>query len=216
MHQNREMQSISSIRKKLRKVLPRLDERQRRLVAAAEAKAMGQGGTRAVARATGMSEGRIRRGVAELAQRRDPMPGRVRKPGGGRKRETDKQPGLLDALRELTEGATRGDPEAFLLHVSRSWRSLSDALSQMGLRRGQSWSAGCSGRLVSASRAMRRTRKARTIPTGTRSSSISMPWSRNAWPITRQPYRSIRRKRNWLGIARTGARNCARSASLSR
>jgi hypothetical protein len=130
------MQSISTLRKKLRKVLPRLDERHQRLVAAAEAKSMGHGGTRAVARATGMSEGRIRRGVAELAQRTDPMPGRVRKPGGGRKRETAKQPGLLDALRELTEGATRGDPEAPLRYVSRSWQNLSDALARMGFKAG--------------------------------------------------------------------------------
>jgi hypothetical protein len=130
------MQSISSIQKKLRKVLPRLDERQQRLVAAAEAKSMGHGGIRTVARATGMSEGRIRRGIAELAQRKDPMPGRVRKPGGGRKLETSKQPGLLDALRELTEGATRGDPEALLRYVSRSWQNLSDALGQMGFEAG--------------------------------------------------------------------------------
>jgi len=130
------MQSISSIQKKLRKVLPRLDERQQRLLAAAEAKSLGHGGARAVARATGMSEGRIRRGVAELARRKDPMPGRVRKPGGGRKLETIKQPGLLYALRNLTEGATRGDPEALLRYVSRSRQNLSDALARVGFKAG--------------------------------------------------------------------------------
>jgi hypothetical protein len=128
------MQSITSIHKKLRKVLPRLDERQQRLVA--EAKSMGHGGTRAVARATGISEGRIRRGAVELTQRKDPIPGRIRKSGGGRKLETIKQPGLLEALQQLTESATHGDPEALLLYVSRSRRNLSDALTQMGFKAG--------------------------------------------------------------------------------
>jgi hypothetical protein len=118
------------------KVLPRLDGRQRLLVATTEAKSTGHGGTRTVARATGMSEGRIRRGVAELVQRTDPMPGPVRKAGGERKLETAKQPGSVDALRALTEGPTRGDPEAPLRYGSRSWQNPSDALVRMGFNAG--------------------------------------------------------------------------------
>ena len=49
-------------------------------------------------------------------------PGRIRRPGGGRKLKTITEPGLLDALADLVQSATRGDPEAALLWVSRSQR----------------------------------------------------------------------------------------------
>ncbi len=129
------MQSISMIRKKIRKVLPRLDGRQRLLVAAAEAKSTGHGGTRTVARATGMSEGRIRRGVAELVQRTDPMPGPVRKPGGGRKLETAKQPGSLDALRADRRGHVRRPRGTAALREQKLAKS-SDALVRTGFNAG--------------------------------------------------------------------------------
>ncbi|MFE9701536.1 ISAzo13 family transposase, partial [Streptomyces sp. NPDC006270] len=47
-------------------LFPHLDERQRRLLLAAEARFLGHGGVRAVARAAAVSETTVRKGVLEL------------------------------------------------------------------------------------------------------------------------------------------------------
>ena len=78
------VQSEESLAAKFEVLLPHLDERQRRLVMAAEARALGHGGIRAVAQAAGVSETTVRKGVAELEPGEEPL-GRVRRPGGGRK-----------------------------------------------------------------------------------------------------------------------------------
>src|SRR3972149_705010 len=91
-----------------------LDERLRRLVAAAEAKAVGVGGVSMVARATGGSRRAIRAGVKEL-KARPVLAGsrpRIRRPGGGRKRTVHTDPTLLKDLERLIEPGTRGDPES--------------------------------------------------------------------------------------------------------
>lgn len=66
-------------------LFPHLDERQRRLPAAAEARSLGHGGIRAVARAAGMSETTICKGMPDL-ETGESLVGRVRRSGGGRKR----------------------------------------------------------------------------------------------------------------------------------
>jgi hypothetical protein len=81
-------------------LFPHLDERQRRLVAGAEARALGHGGIRAVARAAGMREGTVSRGVAGLEAGAEPL-GRARRRGGGRKRAAGLDPGLRPALLAL-------------------------------------------------------------------------------------------------------------------
>ncbi len=88
-----------------------LDERGMRLWAAAEADAQGRGGTAAVHRATGIARSTIGRGRRELEGGETLAPGRVRRPGAGRKRLVEKQPTLLADLERLLEGASRGDPE---------------------------------------------------------------------------------------------------------
>ena len=89
-----------------------LDERSRRLVAAAESAAIGRGGVSAVCRATGVSRQVIRQGVAELSETGVHPPGRVRRPGGGRKKTVEQDPALLRDLELLVEPVTRGDPES--------------------------------------------------------------------------------------------------------
>src|SRR5262249_48721243 len=86
-----------------------LDERLRRLVAAAEAKAVGVGGVSIVARATGVSRRVIRVGMKELRARPAPAGSRprIRRPGGGRKRTVDTDPTLLRDLERLVEPVTR-------------------------------------------------------------------------------------------------------------
>jgi len=73
-----------SLAAKFEVLFPHLDERQRRLAAGAGARALGHGDIRVVARAAGMREGTVSRGVAELEAGEEPL-GRVRRPGGGRK-----------------------------------------------------------------------------------------------------------------------------------
>ncbi len=112
-----------------------LDERMRRLVAAAEAKAIGYGGASVVSRATGVSRRAIRAGVKELeaAPRSAPKPGkRIRRPGGGRKRTVDKDPKLKSDLERLVEPVTRGDPESPLRWTCKSVRRLAKELKAMG------------------------------------------------------------------------------------
>ena len=92
-------------------VLPHLNERQRRLFLAAEARLLGHGGVRAVAEIAGVSETTVRKGVFELEGGEDPLPGgRVRRAGGGRKQAVQQDPDLWSALLALVEPDERGDP----------------------------------------------------------------------------------------------------------
>jgi hypothetical protein len=114
-----------------------LNERARRLFVASEAVAYGYGGISVVSRATGVARRTIGVGITELQQIEDgwtPPWGqaRVRKPGAGRKRTTDKDPTLLPDLQALVEATTRGDPDSPLLWTARSQRNLVAALTQHG------------------------------------------------------------------------------------
>src|ERR1700740_689596 len=90
-------------------IFPHLDERQRRLLLGAEARALGHGGIRLVARAAGGREATVSLGVDELDSGAEPL-GRARGEGGGRKRAADTDPGLVPALLALVEEGERGDP----------------------------------------------------------------------------------------------------------
>jgi hypothetical protein len=111
-----------------------LNERQRRLWAAAEARAAGRGGIAAVARATGMAIDTIRNGIAELESGEALEPGRVRRRGGGRKPLTETDPTLLRDLERLLEADTRGDPESPLRWTAKSVRQLAAGLGELGHR----------------------------------------------------------------------------------
>jgi hypothetical protein len=112
---------------------PYLDERQRRLVLAAEAAELGRGGITVVAQATGVHPDTVAKGVRELDGGPEPS-GRVRKPGGGRKPATETDPGLGPALTALVDPQTRGDPESPLVWTTKSTRNLADALAAGGHR----------------------------------------------------------------------------------
>jgi Rhodopirellula transposase DDE domain len=116
---------------------PHLGERAWRLYLGSEARALGHGGIAAVARAAGVSEMLVAAGVSELEAGAEPMPGRQRRPGGGRKRVEDKDPGLRASLRELAEAATRGDPMAEITWCSLSLRDLERQLAALGFRCGK-------------------------------------------------------------------------------
>jgi transposase len=126
------MMDISAIERRFRTLSPYLDERCRRLLAASEALALGWGGVTAVGMATGVARSTIGRGLVELRNGAPSLKGRIRRPGGGRKPKTTSEPGLLSELEDLVRSATRGDPTAVLLWVSRSLCNLVRALAERG------------------------------------------------------------------------------------
>jgi len=111
-----------------------LDERQRRLVAAAEVEALGARSISVVSRSTGVSRQAIRRGMQELQEPVQRRTGeqRIRKPGGGRKKATEKDQSLVADLEQLVEPTTRGDPETPLRWTCKSVRQLADELQHQG------------------------------------------------------------------------------------
>ncbi|MEV1179079.1 ISAzo13 family transposase [Nonomuraea sp. NPDC049784] len=116
-------------------LLPHLNERQRRLALATEARLLGHGGVRLVAQVAGVSETTVRKGVFELESGADPLPdGRVRRAGGGRLRAEAVDPHLLPALMGLVEPDERGDPESPLRWTTKSLRHLAAELSRQGHR----------------------------------------------------------------------------------
>ena len=123
-----------TLREKFAAIWPMLDERARRLVAANEAAAIGYGGVSAVHRACGLSRPTIVTGMHELASGVHLEPGRIRRPGAGRKRVTVSDPGVLRALDGLIEPDVRGDPESPLRWVCTSTRTLAPLLTHQNHR----------------------------------------------------------------------------------
>jgi transposase len=136
MMQNADL--IRMIELKYSALSPVLDERQRRQWAAAEALAYGWGGVTAVCEATGMSQDTVRKGITELAAREvdpeAPIDTRLREPGAGPKRLIDKDPELLDRLKQMVDPATRGDPESPLRWTCKSTERLAAELTDSGHR----------------------------------------------------------------------------------
>ena len=114
-------------------LLPHLNERQQRLALAVEARLLGRGGVRAVARVAGVSETTVRKGVFELEAGQAPFPpGRVRRPGGGRTSAARQNPDLVPALLALVEPDERGDPTSPLRWTTKSLRHLAEELTRQG------------------------------------------------------------------------------------
>src|SRR5882757_8497704 len=159
---------VEPIRERFLTVAPFLDERGRRLVAAAEAFAVGYGGIAAVAMATGMAPSTIGRGLRELAQ--DEPSERIRRPGAGRKPAICKDPTLLPDLEALVEPTTRGDPQSPPARACAAWRRRCKCRVT---RSAAPWSPTCSMRRVTVCKATAKPRRATATPTGMRSSATS-------------------------------------------
>ena len=115
-------------------LLPVLDEKSRRLVLGAVARAAGDGGIGAVAKVSGASWQTVADGAAELDSGRVAPEGRVRLPGAGRPKLADRDPGLVPALLALVEDSSRGDPQSPLAWTTKSAKHLSDELTAQGHR----------------------------------------------------------------------------------
>lgn len=124
----------AAIKKRFEKLDRYLDERLRRLVAGAEALAIGRGGISAVSRETGLCREAIRQGCQELEQQNALPQGRIRRKGAGRKRTVDQDSTLKADLERLIDPVTRGNPESPLRWTCKSTRQLAEALTEMGHR----------------------------------------------------------------------------------
>lgn len=192
----------SQLASKFEVLFPHLDERQRRLLMGAEARVLGRGGVRAVARAAGVSETTVRGGVDELESGAEPMRW-IRRPGDGRKKAAEVDPGLGPALFALVEPDERGDPVSPLRWTIKSTRNLAAELTRQGHRSATIRSETCCARRGSACRPIPRRSKAPRTQTATASSATSTsrpgatsrPGSRSsAW---------ARRRRSWSATTRT-------------
>jgi transposase len=123
--------SDSSLREKYALLGPYLNERQRRLVAASDARLLGHGGIATLSRITGLSRTTLHKGLQEQKGKGAPAE-RVRRAGGGRKRKTEQVPEVVQALEKLVDPATRGDPMSPLRWTSKSTAKLAEELRRQG------------------------------------------------------------------------------------
>jgi len=124
------------LRLKLSVVLPELNERQRRILIAAEARALGRGGIQSLSRITGVSRQTIYSGLEDLDNKNNDND-RIRRAGAGRKKITEKEPKVIDVLEEIMEPSTRGDPESPLRWTCKSVRNLCENLQKNGYKVGK-------------------------------------------------------------------------------
>lgn len=128
-------ETAKQLRLKLSSLLPLLNERQRRVLVASEAKALGRGGVSIIAEITGISRQTIYDGMKELGDHGSPE--RVRKAGGGRKKITDIDPTIVRVLEEIVDPTSRGDPESPLRWTCKSVRNIVDVLANKGFSVGR-------------------------------------------------------------------------------
>src|SRR3954452_9435338 len=120
------------VRARFEMLAPFLNERTRRLAAAAEAAAIGRGGIAKVSRATGVSRRAIASGLDQLRAPDALDAGRIRRPGGGRKRTVETDATLRADLERMIDPVTRGDPESPLRWTCKSIRKLTEELRRVG------------------------------------------------------------------------------------
>src|SRR5579871_1274718 len=153
-------EQLEQVRARYVRVAGTLDERGRRAVAASEALALGWGGVTTVAQATGLSRATIGLGIKELrGVVASAPPGRVRRPGGGRRRTAEKDRGVVATLERLVEPTTRGDPESPLRWTCKSLRKLAAELGRRGHQVSHQWVATALQQLGYSLQANRKTRE---------------------------------------------------------
>lgn len=128
------MQTDKLIQLKYKKILPYLNEKQTRIVLAAEAESMGRGGLSKVSKLSGISRVTLNIGIKELDSlvSSEAPPERIRKEGGGRKKETEKNKNLEKVIEEIVSPHTMGDPMKPLLWTNKSLRNIAEAAKEAG------------------------------------------------------------------------------------
>jgi len=129
------MQTDKLLQIKYEKILPFLNEKQTRIVLAADAESMGRGGLSKVSKLSGISRVTLNMGIKELSSiTSKDLAGneRIRKEGGGRKKETEKNKDLEKLIEDIVSPHTMGDPMSPLLWTSKSLRNIAEAAKNMG------------------------------------------------------------------------------------
>ena len=124
------MESLAKLTAKFRAVWPLIDERARRLMAANEAITLGHGGVSLVSRACGLSRKAVAKGIGEIRQGVILPPGRIRRPGSGRKPITVSDPQIVHTLEAMIEDQTLGDPQSSLRWTCKSTRTIAKELTR--------------------------------------------------------------------------------------
>jgi len=122
----------SGLATKINTMLPLLDERQKRIFLALEANALGRGGVKLVHEISGVSQTTIIRGKKEIEEGEAGIDTRVRKPGGGRKKLTEKYEGIKEEIEKIVADTTYGNPENPLAWTTKSLRNLKGCLEEKG------------------------------------------------------------------------------------
>jgi len=122
----------SMLETKINTMLPLLDEKQKRIFLALEANALGHGGVKLVHEISGVSQTTIIRGRKELEESKLPGNGRIRKPGGGRKKTTMKYKSIKEEIERVVADKTYGNPENPLTWTTKSLRKLKEHLQKKG------------------------------------------------------------------------------------
>ena len=185
---------------------PVLDERSRRRWAAAESLAIGYGGDAVVSSATGLARETIRKGRREISRDEAPTD-RIRRPGGGRPRIQQDQPGIQAALEALVDPLTRGDPTSPLRWDVQESRKAGGGAERAGVA-GEFDHCGPAAAPpgLPAAIAAQAGRKAPRIRTATRSSSTSTR-PRDEHLTAGQPVISVdTKKKELVGNFKNGGR----------
>lgn len=129
---------MENLKEKLALIAPILDEKQRRMIFAAEAHQIGRGGKSLICRLTNMSRPTLNQGMKDLFSDTDTVISeRIRKEGAGRKTEKENQPELMQALESLVEPGTSGDPQSALRWTVKSCRTLAEELKRQHFKVGK-------------------------------------------------------------------------------
>jgi len=129
------MQIESNLSEKYKLLLPHLNEKEKRLVLAADAKSLGRGGLSLVSRISGVSRMTLNSGLQELINPTEILPQSsksIRKPGGGRKKEVEKDPSLKKTIEDIVSPHTMGDPMKTLQWTSKSLRNIASIVNEKG------------------------------------------------------------------------------------
>jgi hypothetical protein len=120
-----------SLEKKIRQMMPMLNEKQLRRYLGSEAEALGRGGIAVVCRISGKSRNTIVAGMRENSSG-EADTDRIRKAGGGRKPIKEKHPEILTMIERVVSDCTFGNPENPLAYTTKSTRKIQQLLNERG------------------------------------------------------------------------------------
>ncbi len=128
------MQTDALLKEKYELLMPLLNEKETRIVLAADARSLGRGGLSKVSKLSGMSRVTLNAGLHDLTSTKENevLKTRSRKPGGGRKKATEKDSTLAQVIEDIVSPHTIGDPMKPLRWTSKSLRKIAAVAKEKG------------------------------------------------------------------------------------